>query len=295
MIISASRRTDIPAYYSAWFMNRIRRGFAFTRTPFRPSQTSRVSLEPADVDGIVFWTRNADPLIPYLDELDGMGFRYYFQYTVVHYPRVFEPSTGSISEKIERFSRLSEKVGTGRIIWRYDPIILGSLTDQRYHYDTFQEIAEALSGFTRRCIISFLDIYPKRMKTLNNLEREKGIIVTNIHDQEATVRDLSKFIGEIGGNHGFEVVTCAEPFDLEAFGIGHGKCIDDELLNRLFGLDLSISKDRGQRKLCRCVESKDIGAYDTCPHGCIYCYANSGPKAVQKNFDGHEPATPLLP
>ncbi len=294
MIISASRRTDIPALYTEWFMNRVKDGFVLIRNPFRPNQTRRVSLGAAAVDAIVFWTRNAEPLIRYLDELDLMGFRYYFQYTLVHYPKVFECSPLSLSQKIERFRFLSNRVGSSRIIWRYDPIILSSLTDQGYHKKWFEEIAKALSGFTRRCVISFLDIYPKMRRALNRLHREEGIIVTDIRHHDPKVGEISKFIGEVGRNHGFEVVTCAEQFDLEEFGVHHGKCIDDELLNTLFGLHLSVSKDKGQRRLCRCVESQDIGAYNTCPSGCIYCYANTSFGSARRNFQNHRTTSPLL-
>jgi len=294
MIVSASRRTDIPAFYSEWFMNRIRDGFVLIRNPFRPTQIGRISLDAATVDAIVFWTRNAEPLIPHLDELDLMGYGYYFQYTVVHYPRVFERSSLPLSQKVERFKRLSERVGPDKIIWRYDPIILSNLTDQRYHQVHFREIARVLRGFTHRCIISFLDIYRKTKKALDILREKKDTRVVDIHQHEAKIREISGFLAEFGRDCGFEIFTCAEAFNLEDFGIRHGKCIDDELLNRLFQRNLSLPKDKSQRKLCGCAESKDIGVYDTCPYGCIYCYANTSPELAQKNFHRHNSHAPLL-
>ena len=294
MIVSASRRTDIPAFYAEWFMNRIRQGFVHTRNPFRPTQIGRVSLKPATVDAIVFWTRNAEPLVPHLDELNRMGYHYYFQYTLVHYPKVFEGSSVSLSQKIDRLRCLSQRVGSERIIWRYDPIILSNLTDQRYHESLFLEIARALRGFTHRCVISFLDIYRKVGKALEKLNREQGVSVIDIHQHENKAREISRLLSQVGRDCGLEILSCAEPFNLEEFGITHGKCIDDELLNRIFGLHLSSPKDKHQRALCKCVESKDIGAYDTCPHGCIYCYANSCQELAQSNFRRHDRQSPFL-
>lgn len=294
MIVSASRRTDIPAFYADWFMNRIRSESVLIRNPFRPTQISRVSLDPARVDAIVFWTRNAEPLIPHLDELDVMGYRYYFQYTLVHYPRVFERSSVTLSRKVEGFRRLSQRVGPDKIIWRYDPIIMSNLTNQAYHEDHFEEIAKGLRGFTHRCVISFLDIYRKTEKALHILKKKGDIRVVDLHHHEAKVREISDAFAEMGRDCGFEIFTCAEASNLEASGIRHGKCIDDDLVNRLFGLDLSIAKDKGQRRLCGCVESKDIGAYGTCPHGCIYCYANTNPELARRNFHRHNKHAPLL-
>ncbi len=294
MIVSVSRRTDIPAFYGEWFMNRLRDGFVLVRNPFRPDQVYRLGLDPVSVDAFVFWTRNAEPLIPHLDELDRMGYPYYFHYTLVHYPRVFEASSSSLSKKIEGFRKLSERVGPERIVWRYDPIVLSDRTDPRYHQDHFEEIAKALRGLTHRSIVSFLDIYRKTRKALDFLEREKDVRVVDVHQDEARIREICAFVAEVGRDCGLEVFSCAEASSLEDLGIRHGKCIDDELLNRLFGLNLSLARDKGQRKLCRCVESKDIGAYDTCPYGCIYCYANTNSKLAQRNFRKHNKHAPLL-
>jgi hypothetical protein len=294
MIVSASRRTDIPAFYAEWFMNRIRNRFVLTRNPFRPAHIDRISLDPASVDAVVFWTRNAEPLIPHLDELDSLGYRYYFQYTLVHYPRVFERWPVSLSEKIDRFKRLSQRVGPDKVVWRYDPIILSSLTGPVYHRGHFAQIAGALRGFTRRAVISFLDIYRKTKRALDRLTRTRKIRIIDIHRHEEMVREICGPLAEIGRTCDLEMFTCAEPFNLEDLGIRHGKCIDDELLNRLFGLTLTIARDKGQRKLCGCVESKDIGAYDTCPHGCIYCYANLDSGLARRNFQNHKKDAPLL-
>jgi hypothetical protein len=294
MIISVSRRTDIPAFYAEWFLNRVREGFVLVRRPFRPRQIERISLAPMDVDALVFWTRNTDPLIPHLDELDSRGYRYYFQYTVVHYPKSLEKSPISLSQKIERFRKLSERIGPERIIWRYDPVILTILTDQEYHRRCFEEIANGLRGFTHRCMISFLDVYRKTKQKMAELSGKEVMRLIDLHQDEEKARELSRLFSERGREYGLELFTCAEPFDLEDLGIRHGKCVDDKLIGRLFGLDLSLPKDKGQRRFCRCVESKDIGTYDTCPHGCVYCYANTSDELAQRNFQRHDAYAPML-
>jgi len=294
MIISVSRRTDIPAFYAEWFLNRLREGFVLVRHPFRPSQIERISLAPVDVDALVFWTRNADPLIPHLDELDSRGYRYYFQYTLVHYPKSLEKSPISLSQKIERFRKLSERIGPERIIWRYDPVILTILTDQQYHRRCFEEIAKGLRGFTHRCMISFLDVYRKTKQKMAELSGKEAMRLIDLHQDEEKARELSRLFSERAREYALELFTCAEPFDLEDLGIRHGKCVDDRLIGRLFGLNLSLTKDRGQRRLCRCVESKDIGTYDTCPHGCVYCYANTSDELAQRNFQRHDAYAPML-
>jgi hypothetical protein len=294
MIISASRRTDIPAFYAEWFMSRIRSGFCLLRNPFRPTQIARVPLDPASVDAIVFWTRNAQPLIPYLAELDGMGYRYYFQYTLVHYPGIFERDVTSVSQKLQRFRSLSQRVGPHRIVWRYDPIVMSNTTDHRYHVTQFETIARTLRGSTSACVISFLDLYRKTERSLDRLRQEKNIGVIDVRGRTMEMAALLRSFSTIARECDLEVTACAEPLDLESLGVHRARCIDAERINRLFGLHLSLEKDKSQRRLCRCVESKDIGAYDTCPYGCIYCYANTSPELAQKNFHRHRSDAPVL-
>jgi hypothetical protein len=294
MIVSVSRRTDIPAFYGEWFLNRVREGFVLVRHPFRPKQIERVSLSPEDVDALVFWTRNADPLLPYLDEMDSRGYRYYFQYTLVHYPRFLERSSGSLSRKLQRFKRLSERIGPERVIWRYDPVILSNLTDREYHRQYFEKIGQSLKGFTDRCVISFLDVYRKTRQKMVQLAKEENLRLIDLHQDEAKAREISCLLSEIGQRLALKLLTCAEPLDLEDLDIRQGKCIDDDLIRELFGLELSLPKDKGQRRFCRCVESKDIGAYDTCPHGCVYCYANTSDDSAQRNYQRHDARSPML-
>ncbi len=277
MIISASRRTDIPAFYAPWFMNRVAQGFVLNRNPFNPKQISRISLLPEDVTALVFWTRNAAPLQPCLDELDARGYRYYFQYTVTGYPRSLETATPTLARALENFSALSERLGPQRVIWRYDPVLLCNQVDLQGHRQGFETIARALAGKTRR-----------------NLQQVKGLIATDILDQPDEAYALCDFFLTTAARYGIELRTCAEPVAAVHSNMQAGKCVDDALLNRLYGLELAAKKDPGQREHCGCIKSVDIGMYNTCLHGCTYCYATYSPTRAADNRRRHDPADPFL-
>lgn len=296
MIISASRRTDIPACYPQWFMNRIREGFFHTTNPFNPKQVSCHSLLPTDVDIIVFWTKNPKPLVPYLPELDQRGYRYYFQYTLNDYPSWLEPGLPPVDERIEVFQHLSNALGPDRVIWRYDPIILSTETPVDYHIERIGCIAEHIRGYTERLTISFLDFYSKIKGRIQKIERDRQIRLWDIvdgHHGDALDR-LCRAISEISRQNRLEVVTCSEKVDLGRYGIRHGSCIDARLIRRLTGTDKDFTKDPGQRSDCLCAISVDMGAYNTCRNGCTYCYANLGEKAVARNVSKHLASSPSL-
>jgi hypothetical protein len=287
MIISVSRRTDIPAFYSQWFMNRVRAGFCLVPNPFNSSQISRVSLTREDVDVIVFWTRNPRPLFPYLSELDNLGYHYYFLFTLMANPREIDPSSPSVDVAIDAFQDLSERIGPDRNIWRYDPIFLTSITDFEFHQKTYQHIAGALKGYTKRSIISVVHIYRKIQKRIRQLEKQ-GIVLLEQND-------LTSFMGslaEIAAQNGIEIQSCAHELNLP--GINPGKCVDDELISKVFGLNLEFKKDSCQRNQCSCVESKDIGMYESCPCGCVYCYATTSIERAIANYRMHDPQSPSL-
>lgn len=290
MIISASRRTDIPAFYAEWFMNRIHEEYVLTRNPFNAKQVRRVSLAPHEVDAIVFWTRNPEQLMANLSELDRIGYRYYFQFTLTGYPRLLERSVPRPDRAAAIFSRLSDQVGPERVVWRYDPILVTSVTDIGEHKRLFGKIAGLLYGKTRRVVISFADIYANVRR---NLSTVPNLSVKDVRDADAFA-ELVKFMAETAKYYGMEMQSCAETVDLSIYGINRGKCIDDDLLNRLFGVEIGRRKDKGQRKACACVESVDIGRYHTCLHGCRYCYATSNAALAAKNFTKHDPANPFL-
>lgn len=285
MIISASRRTDIPACYADWFFNRIREGFVFVRNPMNYHQISRISLSADVVDGIVFWTKNPAPMLGRLDELD--RYPYYFQFTLNAYGTDIEANVPSKNDVvIPTFRELSSRIGKERVVWRYDPILFNKTYTMAYHIRYFQLLADRLSGYTDKCTVSFLDYYKNTQRRIAHL----GIIPPS----SGQVEEIMGMFSAIAREHGMDMDTCAEAADLEKFGIGHARCIDRERLERIGGYRLDVEKDTNQRPLCGCMASIDIGSYNTCSNGCIYCYANYNPRAVSGNSSQHNPASPLL-
>lgn len=291
MIISASRRTDIPAFYSEWFMNRVREGFLLVRNPFNAKQISRVSMIPEDVDVIVFWTRNPAPLAEFLDELDDLGHKYYFQFTITGYPRELEPNTLSPYRAIEVFNEFSDRLGSELLVWRYDPILLCNLVSLEEHKRLFTKIASMIAGKTRRCVISFADLYSKSER---NLKTIKDISYSDILSNQGALQELVSFMAKTANENGMEIKTCAEDACLEDIGVLRGKCIDDELIQSAFGISVDNKKDAGQREACGCIRSIDIGMYNTCLHGCAYCYATHSHASVEKNRARHDVNSPFL-
>jgi len=291
MIVSASRRTDIPAFYADWFMQRIRAGSCTVPNPFKPRQVSHVSLAPGDVDAIVFWTRNPEPLLPRLQELDSRGYRYYFQYTLMDNLRLLDSGAPAVAAGIQSFLHLAGQVGPERALWRYDPIVLSTLTPPEFHVRRFERLASALRGATRRCTISLVDVYRKAAARMGGLKaRGLNLRPPSGPDFEAMIRSMVA----IAGANGMEIVSCAEEVDLIPFGVRPGKCIDDRLIARVFGIRVTHAKDPSQRPACGCVASRDIGMYDTCPAGCVYCYATNSLEAVARNRACHNPSADSL-
>lgn len=291
MIISASRRTDIPAFYTPWFINRVREGFLFTRNPYNAHQIKRVSLLPEDVDVFVFWTRNPIRLMKHLDELDAMGYHYYFQYTITAYPKVLETRVPRPHQAIETFIKLSNKIGAHKIIWRYDPILLSNLVDLNEHKRRFAKIAAMLAGKTHKVIISFSDFYSKTERNLNGIS---GLNYSDITQNLGELTELCTYMAQVAKQNGMRIESCAEEVNTESFRIDHGKCIDEKLINTLFHLNIATKKDTGQRDACGCIKSIDIGMYNTCLHGCSYCYATYSEDVVKRNRRHHDPFSPFL-
>ncbi len=264
MIISCSRRTDIPAFYSDWFFKRLHEGYVLVRNPMNPQQVRNISLAPADVDCLVFWTKDPAPILDKLLLLT--DYNYYFQFTLTPYGKDIEPHLPLKTEILDTFLRLSDKIGKKKIIWRYDPILLSEKYNIDYHVDHFNNMAKQLSEYTEKCVISFIDMYHH----INS--RMADIYVRPPNESE--MRILAQSIARIACSFGIKVETCAEKIDLANLGIEHGKCIDDQLISELTGRKLNITKDRYQRELCGCFTSVDIGEYNTCKHLCKYCYAN---------------------
>jgi DNA repair photolyase len=284
MIISASRRTDIPAFFSDWFYNRIAEGHLLVRNPINRHLVNRVNLSPEVVDCIVFWSKNPYRMMDRLQRL--RDYIFYFQYTLTGYGQRLEPNVPSWLESVAVFRVLSEIIGKDRIIWRYDPIILSEQFNIMYHADRFEQIARQLSGKTRQCVISFVDMYKKSKRNMASLPV--------IEIQVEQVIEVAVILSKISSEYGIELTSCAETVDLEQYGINHGKCIDNNIIEEICGFALDLDKDPTQRSECGCVASVDIGTYNTCAHECLYCYANYNHNLVLRNYAIHDPRSPLL-
>ena len=285
MILSVSRRTDIPNYYSEWFFNRLKDGFLYVRNPMNFHQISEIKISPDVVDCIVFWTKNPLPMMERLDELE--AYNYYFQFTLTGYGNDLErnlPNKKTLV--IPVFQELSNRIGKEKVVWRYDPIFFSNRYNAKYHLKAFRSIAEALSGYTEKCVISFLDIYPKNKKNMDDL------LSYDLSDSE--LREFAKELSNIAKENHIKIGSCAEKIDLDEYGIIHNSCIDKELIEKIIGCKLKINKDKNQRIECGCVESVEVGTYNTCKNGCVYCYANYSAKSVESNFQKYDPLSPLL-
>lgn len=285
MIISASRRTDLPAFYSEWLFNRLREEFVLVRNPMNIHQVSRINLSPNVVDGIVFWTKNPVPMLKRISEIE--KYTYYFQYTLTAYDKDVEANLPSKNEVlIPAFQTLSKLIGKERVVWRYDPILFNDHYTMDYHCKYFRVLAAKLGEYTEKCTISFIDLYRNTARNVKQLG-----IYQDKKDQQIEI--AQRFAG-IASEYGIYVDTCAEKIDLGRFKIPHACCIDRERFERIGGYSLALGKDPNQREECGCIASIDIGAYNTCKHGCRYCYANYSQSTVINNSQAHDPHSPIL-
>ena len=285
MIISASRRTDIPAYYSEWFWNRLREGYVLVRNPMNPHRVSRISLSSDVVDGIVFWTKNP---IPMMDKLDALrDYPYYIQFTLTPYEKDVECALPPKREVlIPALRSLSERIGKERIVWRYDPILLNDRYTVDHHIRTFRSMCDSLSGYTDACTISFLDLYRNIRGRIDPL----GIRPPTAGQAD----EIACRFAEIAREYDLLINTCAEDGDYSRWGIGHGACIDADRLSRIGGVPLKVGRDKNQRSSCGCAEGIDIGTYHTCTHGCVYCYANHSQSLTARSIAEYDPSSPIL-
>ena len=285
MILSVSRRTDIPYFYADWFYNRIKEGFVCVRNPMNPHQVSRIKLSPEVVDCIVFWTKNPVPMLERLDEI--ASYHYYFQFTLTGYSRDVEENLPSKKEVlIPAFQSLAEKIGRNRVVWRYDPILFNEVYTPEYHRKAFRQIAEALNGYTDQCVISFVDTYAKNKASM------KALGVCELPESE--LLEFTRELCKTANANGIRVVSCAEQMDLSQCGVEHGSCIDKARIEAILGCSIEVSRDKNQRPECGCVESVDIGTYNTCKAGCKYCYANHSAESVRRNTEKYDIFSPLL-
>ena len=289
-IISVSRRTDIPAFYSTWFMNRVCEGRVRYANPFG-GQQYEVSLLPEDVHAFVFWSKDYMPLLKYLPELESRGYDFYFHFTITGLPAILEEHVPPLKEAIRTFKLLSERYGPKRVIWRFDPIIISNITGPDYYKAIFTEIAACLKGATERCYFSFACLYEKVRKNLLRLESTHHVICS---DPDRTVKiSLANDLADIASEYGITLYSCCGSY-LVSGRIKKAQCIDGELLYTLFPHKPKQTKVNPTRKECGCVVSRDIGGYDTCPHGCVYCYANINREMAYKRYSAHNPEADML-
>lgn len=279
MIISASRRTDIPALYPKWMLNRLREGEALFKYPRNPGRLGRVCLSPETVDCIVFWTKNPLPMLERLDELDALRYSYYFTYTITPYSDM-EPGLPPIEKRVETFLRLSDRLGKKRVDWRMDPLIVDGLHDVDWNIDRFGRLCEKLAGATERCIMNPVRHYKHLGGKFSKL------------DENAQAR-AARGILDIAATQGLALYNCAGKFP-DGPEIGRCACIDAKKIGEITGRPLRAVKDPGQPKSCHCAVSIDIGEYDSCTGGCAYCYANRTAARAADNFKQHDPDSPLL-
>lgn len=285
MILSVSRRTDVPNYYSDWFINRIKEGFLYVRNPMNAHQISKIDLSPDVVDCIVFWTKNPANMIENLEYLK--DYAYYFQFTLTGYGKDVEPNLPDKREElILTFKTLSGKIGKEKVIWRYDPILLNKRYTIDYHLKAFEEIAASLSDYTEKVVISFVDLYAKTQRNTKELDIKQMTKDEMIH--------LAARMAQIASKYNLVIESCAEKINLQSVGVQHGSCIDKKLIEKLAGCRLIGKKDRNQREECGCFESVEAGAYNTCLNGCKYCYANFNDEKVKEKVSLYNQASPLL-
>lgn len=284
MILSASRRCDIPAHFSNWFFYRIKEGYAYVRNPFQFHQISHVNLSPDVVDCIVFWSKNPYPMLSRLSDL--AGYLYYFQFTLNAYGKEIEPNLPDLSARIHTFQELAGRLGKRRVLWRYDPVILTPVYPIAWHREQFAYLAERLADYTETCTFSFPDLYPSMVR------RAAPHGIRPLSGPEKTT--VAQTLSDIARSYGLRLNTCAEDIDLSAYHIGHAKCIDPFLISRLLECDLDWKKDNGQRPGCGCAAAIDLGVYHTCTHGCVYCYANRRNGPAPDRLSAYEETSPLL-
>ncbi len=270
-------------YYTPWLVNRFRAGFVYVRNPLFPNKISKYDLRPGYVDAVLFCSKNYQPILPYIDEFT-KHCNTYFHYTITAYGKDIEPGVPSIDESIETLKALSKAVGRERVAWRYDPVLLTDRYTAETHEFTFNYIAERVHQYIDRCIFNFVEMYRK-------LERNMPELV-KISDEEKD--RLAAMLGRAAAEHGIYIQTCGANGDYTRYGIQQSGCATLDIIGKANGVSFRNVKHKGMRNGCHCIESRDIGTYDTCPNGCRYCYANRRPEIAVKNYRNHDPDSPIL-
>ena len=283
MIVSASYRTDIPAFYGRWFMNRLEAGFCRVTNPYGGAP-STVPLTRAAVDGFVFWSRNLAPFLVPLDEVKRRGFPFILQTTITGYPRALEASVPAAAHAAAQLRAAPERFGSRATVWRYDPILLTSITETDWHFANFVRLAGELRGATDEVVVSFADFYAKTATNLAAAAERHGFSWRDPDPEEK--RALLRRLASVAAENGMALTLCTEPA-LVGPVVRAARCIDAERLSDIAGRPV-VAREKGNRPGCACAESRDIGAYDSCPQGCVYCYAVRNRTAVQRNRARHD-------
>ena len=283
MILNTGARTDTVQYYSEWLLNRFTEGYVLTRNPLFPNKVTRYELSPDKIDLVMFCSKNYAPILPRLKEVTDK-YRTYFHYTITAYGRDVEPNVPDIDTSIDTLIRLSSIVGKERIAWRYDPVLLTERYTVEKHFETFEYMAKRLAPYIDRCIFSFVEMYKKLQRNMTEL----------IPLIEADKLRLAERLGAIANKYGIHIQTCGTNGDYTKYGIHTSGCATLEILGRANSCEFKDLKHKGLREGCHCIESRDVGAYDTCPNACRYCYANNDMAKVKENYKKHNPKSPLL-
>lgn len=289
-IISISRRTDIPAFYGDWFMHRLEAGFAGWENPFG-GQKILTSLKPEDVMAFVFWSKNYRPFLPHLETIRERDFPAIFNYTITGLPHIFECNLVEPEEAIDSLKKISRLYSSEHINWRYDPIVISNVTDEKYHLERFRWLSDQLEGHVNRCYLSFAIMYGKVEKNFRKFYQENQTTVLDTDKQWRL--SLAGKLTDIAQSHGIQMYTCCGDYLLADSRIRKAHCVDGEILEQLYPNCHNWS-EKPTRKECGCTESTDIGKYDTCPHGCIYCYANINKERAVKLNKEHDPDSAFL-
>ena len=282
MIINTGMRTDIPAFYSNWFFKRIEEGFVYSRNPYKKHLLYKYNLNPDIVDCLCFCTKNPKAMLKRLDEI--ADFNQFWFVTINPYGRDVEVNVPDYKKVIKHFKRLSDYLGSNTVSLRYDPIFIDSKYTLEYHFEKFEEITSALEGYTHDCTISFVDLYKKTMRNFPGVKE-----VTKVEQIE-----IGKKFVEIGDKYGLTIKTCFEGTLLQDYGVDCSGCMTQQVIEKAINKKLKVPKGKYKARQCKCLLGSDIGVYNTCGHGCKYCYANANMKLVKKNQKLHNPNSPLL-
>ena len=289
-IISISRRTDIPAFYGDWFINRLNDGFVGYVNPFGGTRHF-VSLSPENVTCFVFWSKNFEPFLDNLKEIDARGYHCYFQFTINALPKILESSVVGTGIAIKTLKEINRMYSPAHINWRYDPIVISGTTGAGFHLENFRSLASRLEGYVERCYFSFPTFYGKVVRNIALFRKETGITLSD--PEEDFKIDLANRLADIACQHGISMNSCCGDY-LVGGKIEKAHCVDGEVIGSLFFDGNYSYRLKPSRAECGCAESTDIGAYDTCPNGCIYCYANVNKQKAGSAFKKHDPRSAFL-